>query len=262
MNKVVLNKNFRENLLAFTDDTLVLVEEDVEIDELNFKIQNCNFMMIDRSNINKVFEFENCTANIVEVFKESSNKLLNVRNNNSEVEYNIIDLTDGSLQYMIDEDVSNKGNSILNVASVCYKDKQKKFLVNTSNIDGYTNSVINCFGIVKDNSSLQYDVTSFIKNGAKKASVKQSSNILLFDKESVGENNPILIIEENDVKASHGSTIGKIDDDTMFYLCSRGLSKIEATNLICIGKIENLLNKITDDAMKEVVIQEFKERMR
>ena len=91
--------------------------------------------------------------------------------------------------------------------------------------------------------------------------MRQNSNILLFDKNSLGKNNPVLLIEENDVKASHGSSIGKIDDDTMFYLCSRGLSKIEATNLICLGKVEYLMNKINDEKIKELVVNNFKERM-
>ena len=108
---------------------------------------------------------------------------------------------------------------------------------------------------------LKYDITSFIKKGAKKSVVNQSSKILLFDKESIGINNPILEIEENDVKANHGSSIGKIDDETMFYLCSRGLSKVEATNLICLGKIQHLIDKIEDTIVKETLINKFKERM-
>ena len=104
-------------------------------------------------------------------------------------------------------------------------------------------------------------VSSFIKNGAKQSVVRQNSNILLFDEESIGKNNPILVIEENDVKASHGSSIGKIDDETMFYLCSRGLSKSEATNLICLGKMGHLINKINDKDIKESLVNKFKERM-
>ena len=84
---------------------------------------------------------------------------------------------------------------------------------------------------------------------------------MLFDKESIGINNPILEIEENDVKASHGSSIGKIDDDTMFYLCSRGLTKNEATHLICLGRLESIINKIYDQEIKESLINKFKERM-
>ena len=69
------------------------------------------------------------------------------------------------------------------------------------------------------------------------------------------------MIEENDVKANHGSSIGKIDDETMFYLCSRGLSKSEATNLICLGKVQHLIDKIDDESIKEMLINTFKERM-
>ena len=105
----------------------------------------------------------------------------------------------------------------------------------------------------------QYIIVSII--GAKKSIVRQSSNILLFDEVSTGKNNPVLLIEENDVKASHGSSIGKIDDDTMFYLCSRGLSKNEATNLICLGKIDYLIKQIEDKEIKETLVNKFKERM-
>ena len=71
------------------------------------------------------------------------------------------------------------------------------------NYFNYTRIKIYCFGIVEDTSKLKYDITSFIKNGAKRSVVNQNSKILLFDKESTGINNPILEIEENDVKANH-----------------------------------------------------------
>ena len=63
------------------------------------------------------------------------------------------------------------------------------------------------------------------------------------------------------MKASHGSSIGKIDDDTMFYLCSRGLTKNEATNLICLGKVEYLIKKISDEKIKESLVNNFRERL-
>ena len=48
----------------------------------------------------------------------------------------------------------------------------------------------------------------------------------------------------------------------MFYLCSRGLSKNEATNLICLGKLEYLIKKIEDSSIRDLLINDFKERMR
>lgn len=64
---------------------------------------------------------------------------------------------------------------------------------------------------------------------------------------------PILQIEANDVKASHGSTTGRINKDQVYYLMSRGLSKEDAEQLIIEGYFENLLQSINDEKIKHKV---------
>jgi len=263
MDRIIIDNTFKNNCLTLNNDSYVIVKDDVETKDFEFNIIDCEATIIDMSNsINKTFNFRNSKATVVEVVNDMETKLLNLNNDNADVEYNIIDLMNSNITYSIkDEIVKENGKTNINIASVSYKEKIKNYNVNTSNLNRNTINEINCFGIVKDKSVLNYDVSSFIKNGAKQSVVRQSSNILLFDEESLGKNNPILLIEENDVKASHGSSIGKIDDETMFYLCSRGLTKNEATNLICLGKVEYLINKIEDEEIKESLVNKFKERM-
>lgn len=260
MDKIVVNKlsdiiKDKNGYIIFSD----LINEK----NVNLKIINSNLTILDNSNfLNKNIVFENSKVSIIEINKSNDKKYLNIHNHSSDIEYNIIDLYDNNVEYHINEEiVSNGAQTHINVASISYKQKNKNYVINTSNLGKNSINNINCFGIVKDYSKLNYDITSFIKNGASKSVVRQSSNILLFDEESVGKSNPILVIEENDVKANHGSSIGKIDDETMFYLCSRGLSKGEATNLICLGKVSHLLDKIEDKEIKENLIDDFKERM-
>lgn len=264
MDKIVIDGSFRSNNLVFDKDSYVVIKNDVETKDLIFNIINCKVTIIDMSNIPyKEYNFRDGSAVIVEVVNSEDERVLKLNNHEGEVEYNIIDLIDSNVKYSIDGKIVNRyGKNSINVASICYKNKNKNYIINTSNLVGNSVSDINCFGIVKDESLLNYDVVSYIEKGAKKSVVKQSSSILLFDELSQGKNNPILLIEENDVKASHGSSIGKIDDETMFYLCSRGLSKIEATNLICLGKIQYLIDKIDDKEIKELLVNNFKERMR
>ena len=264
MDKLIIDSSFKDNSLTLNKDCYLLINDDVRANDFEFNIIDCKATIIDMSNsLNKVFNFNNSEATIIEIVNDSKSKSLSLNNDKSFVEYNIIDLLDNDINYVINDKIVNENSKInINVASVSYKNKNKDYKIDTSNLCRGSVNEVNCFGIVKDNSVLNYDVSSFIKNGAKKSVVRQSSNILLFDEESVGKNNPILLIEENDVKASHGSSIGKIDDETMFYLCSRGLSKSEATNLICLGKVEYLINKIDDESIKESLINNFKERMR
>ena len=263
MDKIVIDNSFSTDIINVDRDSYLVINNDVQTNKIELNILNCKVTIVDMSKIaNKVVNFIESEGNVVEIANDNVDKTLKISNTNSNIEYNIIDLLDNDVKYLVNEEIVSRGSSTsINIASVSYKSKNKDYKINTSNLCEGSNNEISCFGIVKDDSVLNYDVSSFIKNGAKKSVVRQNSNILLFDKESVGKNNPVLIIEENDVKASHGSSIGKVDDDTMFYLCSRGLSKSEATNLICLGKMEYIINKIDDKDIKESLVSKFKERM-
>ena len=261
-NKVITLKD-ASNPITINQDSYLVIDSDVQTNHMELNILDCSVVVMDMSSSkSKVFNLRNSNATFVEIINSNDIENLEINNDNSEVEYNIIDLYNEDINYCINENSLSEGsNTSINMASVCYKEKIKNYKINTSNKKGNTVNEINCFGIVKDKSILNYDVTSLIEKGAKQSVVRQSSNILLFDENSLGKNNPVLLIEENDVKASHGSSIGKIDDDTMFYLCSRGLTRSEATNLICLGKVEYLIKKINDEKIKETLINNFKERM-
>ena len=263
MDKLVIDNAVASKNIIVDKDSYILIPSDLDVNGLRIDIKDCKVKIIDNSFVSsKEINSFNSDVVVVDISNKKGGNSLMLINDNSSVEYNIIDLLDDDIDYKVEEQMASvNGRTDINVASICYKNKSKNYVINTSNLERLTISSIDCFGIVKDKSNLNYDVTSFIKKGAKKAIVRQSSSILLFDKESNGKSNPILVIEENDVKANHGSSIGKIDDDTMFYLCSRGLSKSEATNLICLGKVEYLINKIEDTNIRESLVNAFKERM-
>ena len=261
MDRIIISKESANNLTV-TKDSYVIINDEVQTNLFEINIIDCNVTIIDMSSCeNKFYNFKNSQATLIEIINNKDRRTLNIDNDGSNIEYNIVDLCDYDVDYKIKEQCFKEGQCNINIACVCYKNKNKKYVVDTGNMTSNTLNEVNCFGIVKDKSVLNYEVTSLIVNGAKGSVVKQNSNILLFDEKSLGKNNPVLLIEENDVKASHGSSIGKIDDETMFYLCSRGLSKKEATNLICLGKVGHLIKKIKDEEIKERLVNNFKERM-
>lgn len=263
MDKLVINDFSKAGNITISKDCNIFLTKEVKNSNIELMVKDCKVTIIDDSNAsNKKIKFENSIGTIVDISNKTIKKKIKLINDNSDVEYNIIDLLDNDVECCLEEEIVSSGaKTEINVASICYKNKNKNYVINTSNLEKNSINNINCFGIVKDDSKLNYDITSFIKNGASKSIVSQNSSILLFDEVSVGKSNPILVIEENDVKANHGSSIGKIDDETMFYLCSRGLSKSEATNLICLGKVQHLIDKIDDESIKEMLINTFKERM-
>ena len=69
---------------------------------------------------------------------------------------------------------------------------------------------------------------------------------------------PILLIDEYDVVANHGAAIGKMSDESLFYLMSRGLKKTEAFLLILEGIIAPFIRMIQDETLKQKIADDLR----
>ena len=95
-------------------------------------------------------------------------------------------------------------------------------------------------------SQLIFNGIGHILHGAKGADAQQESRVLMLSKQGRGDANPILLIDDNDVTAGHAASVGRIDEEQMYYLMSRGLSKELAERLVIRGFLGPVLNKIPD----------------
>ncbi len=125
---------------------------------------------------------------------------------------------------------------------------------------GHTIAYMDNYGVAKDKSEIVFSGINHIYKGAKQSDTKQNAKIIVFDKEAHGVASPILKIDENDVKASHGAVVGQLNSDHMFYLMTRGLSKEDARTVITMGylkpisvnfseEIQNRISKAITEAM-------------
>ncbi len=112
-------------------------------------------------------------------------------------------------------------------------------------------------GILKDNTNSRYIGSIIIEKDAFQTESFLDDNVLVLGEGTKNQADPTLEIKNNDVKASHGSTTGRINKDEVFYLMARGLSKNEAENLIVEGFFEKLLNQIEDEAVREEIFQKI-----
>ncbi|PHQ95643.1 MAG: Fe-S cluster assembly protein SufD [Marinosulfonomonas sp.] len=90
-----------------------------------------------------------------------------------------------------------------------------------------------------------------VKAGAQKTDGYQMSQSLLLDGDSQFYGKPELEIYADDVLCSHGSTTGAIDDEAMFYLQSRGVSKAEAQDLLVLAFLDAAVDEIEDAAIAD-----------
>lgn len=106
-------------------------------------------------------------------------------------------------------------------------------------------------GIANKRGKIILNGVEKIEKGMKQANAFQTlKGVITSDLASV-EVNPILLIDEYDVKAGHGATIGKIEEDVLYYLMSRGLTKKESEKLIINGFLKPVIDEIDDEPLRE-----------
>lgn len=117
----------------------------------------------------------------------------------------------------------------------------------------HTQCFVHIRGVLFDNSESNYIGKIIIEKKAQQTSSYLEDNVLVIGENTRNQAQPILEIEADDVKASHGATTGRIDPAQIFYLKSRGLSEEEAKSTIIEGFFDSLLGKIDDEKIKSEV---------
>jgi len=116
-------------------------------------------------------------------------------------------------------------------------------------------------GVMMDKSTGVFNGKVFVRQDAQKTNAFQSNgNVLLSDFATINSK-PELEIYADDVKCSHGSTTGQMDDEALFYLMSRGISERNARILLVNAFAEDVLVEIVNDNLREYIQKAIKEKL-
>lgn len=105
--------------------------------------------------------------------------------------------------------------------------------------------------VMKDEAAAIINGITHIEHGATKASGQQSEKILMLSPKARGDANPILLIDENDVQASHAASAGRVNEEQLYYLMSRGISRQEAEKLIIHGFLDPVVAEVPLAGVRE-----------
>jgi len=108
-------------------------------------------------------------------------------------------------------------------------------------------------GVIKDKARTVYYGYIRVAEGAQKTDAYQTNRNLLLSSDARADSVPNLEIKANDVKCSHGSTIGQISADELFYLMSRGLPRADAEQLLVEAFFEDLLAKLKQPELHDYI---------
>lgn len=114
-------------------------------------------------------------------------------------------------------------------------------------------SRIQAGGVLWDHAFKLFRGTIDFKSGSSGAKGEETEDVLLLGDDAVNQTIPLILCGEEDVEGSHGATIGRLDDELLFYLCSRGMSREEAAGMITRARLDAVCRKIGDEQAEQLV---------
>ena len=130
-----------------------------------------------------------------------------------------------------------------------------------NHLAGNTTSDLLYKGALMDKSRSVWQGMIYVAPGADGTDGYQANRNLLLSKGSRADSIPGLEILADDVRCTHGATVGKIDENELFYLYSRGIPEAEAKQLIVMGFFEHIMNRIpfegVQNRFKDAIIEKM-----
>lgn len=105
-------------------------------------------------------------------------------------------------------------------------------------------------GVLNDKSRAVFNGIVYVRENAHGTDAEQSNKNLLLSNDARVDTKPQLEIFNDDVKCSHGATVGQLEEEELFYLLTRGLPETLARNLLTYGFAEEIINKIDIKTIK------------
>jgi len=106
-------------------------------------------------------------------------------------------------------------------------------------------------GILDENARGIFDGRIIVEPDAVKTSSRQTNRNLLLSETAVVDSKPSLEIHNDDVKCNHGSTIGQLDEEALFYLRARGIGEEDARNLLVYAFASEIVERMKIDVVRE-----------
>lgn len=280
-NNIIKNSNSKLNINAENEEIKIIYNfDDENINLINNIVVNatkkCKLYIVYKSNTNKecfhngvikINALENSKIDVVVV------NTMNKNSNNFEAYENIIG-TNASVNYTI-IDIGGK-NSITNYYSNILGEKAKndlktiylgaenhiKDLNYIAELRGKQSFIdIDVQGALSGNAKKNFKGTIDFKKGCKKAKGNENEFCMLLSEKARSIALPMLLCTESDVEGNHSTASGKVDNQELFYIMSRGLSYNEAVKLIVKARFNKILSRIADEDLRNEIIEEIEERL-
>ena len=267
--KVKKNYQFKKPLVVYNFSSDIETKQNIN--------NRLDIVLEENSNL-KVINFDfhksiNNFINLVNSFKIDKNSILKFfnidlkKNNNIKYNFTDVDLEENSIfesfifssgSNFSKQDINCKlhskySSAFINGILKLSESKHHEIKTNINHLSENTKSYQLIKSVLEDNSKGVYQGKIYVDQIAQKTDGYQLSKALLLNKDVEFDAKPELEIYADDVKCSHGSTSGNLDENSIFYLMSRGLSQKQSKQLLIEGFILDVIEKITDPEIKNLI---------
>lgn len=181
---------------------------------------------------------------------------------------------DGKMEWILGE--MNDGNTVANNTTVLKGNgstaETKSVTIGTGNqrqnltsqvqhIGTHSESNMVTKAVMTDEAVAILNGITKIEKGAEKANGEQAENILMLSEKARGDANPILLIDEDDVKAGHAASVGRVSEESLYYLMSRGIPRRQAERLIILGFLDTVVAEIPLDEVQNRLRQALERKL-
>ncbi|MEG1553569.1 MAG: Fe-S cluster assembly protein SufD [Rikenellaceae bacterium] len=111
--------------------------------------------------------------------------------------------------------------------------------------------------VAADKATAVFGGNIFVAPGAQKTEAYQKNNNILLSDDATIHTKPQLVINADDVKCSHGATVGQLNEEALFYIRQRGISETQAQGLLLTGFIGEVLQKIDEEDLREELTEKL-----
>lgn len=163
---------------------------------------------------------------------------------------------------LVNHDLSGEGaNLISNGATTLAKKEFQDIEFNISHFSSRTDSELKLKAVVKDKSHHVFTGNLFIPKTSIHVTASQINNNLTMARTARAESMPKLEVFADDVKCSHGATVGEVNEDQLFYLMSRGLTENESRFLIIEGFLKEILDLVDKEEIQSYLVSRLTKKL-
>jgi len=250
------------------DNNLIVAEENSKLTVvIDYRMQDQDLEAF-HNGLTRVIVKDNAVLNIVKVQRfnsHSDNFDSNISLVSNQGELNWIPIELGGRN-----SVTNNENTLIDdgsrasISSVYFADGDRKMdLGFKMNHQGrHSISEIESKGVLKDRAQKVFRGDLYFQKGAGQSKGSEKEEVLLLDKTVDSDSIPALFSEEDNVEGEHAVSAGQIDEQRLFYLMSRGMTKAEAKQLMVEAAFNPIFDKIPLNDLKGSVINDVKTRIR